>query len=180
MPHTPATAPFILPLAPHTDTPAVAAFAALTPPTTHEQHAPSDPAVIGSQVIYHGSLSDHHGQAFLLLPDSFAVSGAGSRSRAEDPVPLYTLDSPETGLTLSHARRGSFTVITGLWWPEDAIDFLIAETLYKASHTTPGGSPQSRTVHFHTATGRLYTTWCFFDEVTPQIQALDQRSYRRI
>lgn len=57
---------------------------------------------------------------------------------------------------------------------------LIAEYLYMASHTTAGGSPMSRTVHYYTAEEGHGETWCHFSEVTPQIRHFDERARTRI
>ncbi|MZE80924.1 hypothetical protein [Streptomyces xinghaiensis] len=122
----------------------------------------ADEPVIGSVVTYHGSLTDHWGPGYLLLPD-LAHEGR------------YVLADPGTGRELAAVRPGSFTASAERWWPADAVLFNVAGYWYPASHSEPGGSDRARIVRYFTQPGAMGGVWCSFPEKTPEIRALDAR-----
>ncbi|MFZ3473105.1 hypothetical protein ACODT3_10775 [Streptomyces sp. 4.24] len=127
--------------------------------------------IIGSHVTYKGSATACEGRTFLLLSPNWG--------KPDGPDGRYTLLAPTGGVTLSWVREESFAAVSTDWIPRDAIDLNIGGYLYKASHTTYGGGPDARTVHFHTAAG-LFKTWCRFEQGSELMSTLDARGTRRL
>ncbi|MFD6335327.1 hypothetical protein ACFWGI_37900 [Streptomyces niveus] len=138
--------------------------------------AVEDLPVVGSRVTYHGSLEEFHGRTFLAAPCSWHCER--KCLRAEGAPHRFGLYDPETGDGIDCVRSQSITP-TVYAWPEDAVPMLIAEYVYMASYTTPGGSPMSRIVYYYTAEEGCGETWCHFSEVTPQIRRLDEQARTR-
>lgn len=138
--------------------------------------------VIGYRVTYHGSITEAHGRAFLLLPCAW-FEDCEKCGHDDDNQARYTLYDPATGQSLNHARAASVTPHP-FQQPDGAVPITIGEYRYLASHTAPGGSSRARIVYFHLAdeaagAGRLGATWCYFREMTSEIRALDEKARAR-
>lgn len=126
--------------------------------TGHAPAAPGQhPIIIGSLVSYHGSLTEYHNRTFLLLPGTDGQ---------------YLLADLKADGELRNVSPRSFTPFGVQWWQDDAIDIDISGYRYKASHASGGGSANSRTIHYFTATGPLRKNWCRFPQMTPEVRAL--------
>lgn len=138
--------------------------------------------VIGTAVTYHGSITERHGR-FLLFPHySIYSTGDHDDDFCADLGERSTLLECNNYGVLNHVRPTSFTVDSGIWWPEDAIDLVVGNHVFKLSHTLPGGGPQARVIVFYAADGRLlqdYMLWATDRIESDTLRILDQRGLTR-
>ncbi|MEU0002625.1 hypothetical protein ABZ069_37625 [Streptomyces microflavus] len=138
--------------------------------------------VVGTAVTYHGSITEHH-RRFLLFPHySIYSTGEHDEDVCAELGERSTLLECNKHLVLNHVRPTSFTMDSGIWWPEDAIDLVSGSHIFKLSHTLPGGSPQARVIVFYAADGRLlqdYMLWATDRIESDTLRRLDQRGLTR-
>lgn len=140
--------------------------------------APSSPAplIAGAPVTYNGSVADFRGGGYLLLPHGFDTGQDNDCDCEFDRRGRHTLVDFTSDRVLNHVRTQSFTPTrTDAWWPADAVNVRHGSYLYKAAHTTPGGSPTSRVLAYYAGDGRILRMFTVFRELTDAVRDLDAR-----